>query len=89
MIDEIVRYLWRNGWVPQSVERVLPNLPRWERLLRSLGVTEIPRRGQPWSAGRSWAENHLNLLMRQASVERDPAIEHKLRNLTQIRPYKT
>jgi len=35
MVEEIVEYLRRSGWVQQSVEAVLPDLPRWERHLRN------------------------------------------------------
>ncbi len=90
MVEEIVKYLRRSGWVSQSVKMVLPDLPRWERYLRSRGVTSIPPLGsRSWSPRTaSRAYNELNLLMRQASRDRDSAIEHQLRNLTGIRRYK-
>ncbi len=90
MRDDIIDYLRRSGWVTQSVEAVLPEIPRWERHLRSRGVETIPRLGaRSWSAAEARAHNELNLLMRQASRKRDSAVEHDLRNLTGIRPYKT
>jgi hypothetical protein len=90
MQDDIVRYLWRSGWVRQSVERVLPDLPRWERHLRSRGITAIPPLPSRSSASaESRHHNELSLLMRQGSMVRDPTIEHQLRNLTGTRPYKT
>jgi hypothetical protein len=88
MQDDIVAYVWRQGLVRQSVEHLLPEMPRWEQFLRGHGVTEIPRRGRPWSPARSFAENLLNLLIRQSAIDRDPALEHQLRNLTGVRPYK-
>ena len=89
MRDDIINYLRRSGWVTQSVEAVLAQIPRWERHLRSRGVTAIPRLGvRSWSAAEARAHNELNLLMRQASRERDAAFEHYLRNLTGIRRYK-
>jgi len=89
MQGQIERYLWRSGWVRQSVERVLRDLPRWERHLRSRGITEIPHRGsRSWSPTKSRADNELNLLMRQAARDRDASIEHQLRNLTRIRQPK-
>jgi len=89
MQQDILHYLRRSGWVTQSVEAVLPQLPRWERHLRSRGVTAIPRLGvRSWSPAESRAHSELNLLMRQASRQRDPAFEHHLRNLTGIRSYK-
>lgn len=89
MVEEIVSYLRRSGWVSQSVQAVFPDLPRWERHLRLRGVTAIPSLGSaPWSSSASRAHNELALLMRQASRDRDSAIEHQLRNLTGIRRYK-
>jgi hypothetical protein len=90
MIDEIVDYLRRSGWVAQSVDAVLPDLPRWLRRLRSRGVTSIPQLGarSSWSPSASRAHNELNLLMRQASRVRDASLEHQLRNLNRTRPFK-
>jgi hypothetical protein len=88
--EAIIEYLRRSGWVPQSVEAVLPNVPRWERQLRVRGIDAIPRLGVPApSAAEARAHNELNLLMRQASQHRDAALEHHLRNLTGVRPYKS
>jgi hypothetical protein len=89
MVDDIVGYLRRSGWVQQSVEAVVPDLPRWERHLRRRGVAAIPRLGsRSWSPAEARAHNELNLLMRQASRFRDKSFEHHLRNLTRIRPNK-
>jgi hypothetical protein len=89
VVEDIVWYLRRSGWVAQSVEGVLPDLPRWEKRLRSRGVTAIPLLGsRSWSPAEARAHNELNLLMRQAAKVRDPSMEHQLRNLTRIRPYK-
>jgi len=89
MQADIVHYLRRSGWVAQSVAAVNDELPRWEIRLRSLGINEIPKLpSRSWSGAESRAHNHLNLLMRQAARERDAALEHNLRNLTAVRPYK-
>ncbi len=89
MVEEIARYLRRSGWVQQSVERVMPDLPRWERHLRSRGVTVIPHLpSRSWSPANSRAHNELILLMMQAHRERDGSREHAHRNLTMVRPYK-
>lgn len=89
MQADIIKYMYRSGWVFQSVEAVRPKLPRWERLLRTSGVTAIPTLpSRSWSAADSRAHNMLNLLMRQASKDRDKPLEHGLRNLTRVRPYK-
>jgi hypothetical protein len=71
--------------VPQSVDAALPKLDRWERRLRSLGVDTVP--GRP-GQGPARAENMLNLVIRQSARMRDSQIEHALRNLTLIRPFK-
>jgi hypothetical protein len=86
--DDIVSYLRRSGWVQQSVEAVLPDLPRWERRLRDRGVTRIPALGRPCSAADATAHNELNLLMLQASHGRNSSLEHDLRNLTEVRRHK-
>lgn len=89
MQEAIVRYLYRSGWVTQSVQRVLSQLPRWEQRLRSRGITRIPvLPSRSWSWAESRAHNELNLLMRQASLVRDSSLEHQLRNLTAVRPFK-
>jgi len=89
MRDDIIHYLYRSGWVRQSVDAVGDQLPRWERRLRSPGITAISRLpSRSWSRKESRAHNQLNLVMRQASRERDSALEHQLRILTAVRPYK-
>ncbi len=89
MRDQLIGYLRRSGWVSQSVDAVMPELPRWERHLRKRGIATIPMLGaRSWSPAEARAHNEINLLMRQASRKRDPAFEHHLRNLTAIRPYK-
>jgi hypothetical protein len=86
----IVQYLYRSGWVAQSVQAVLPELPRWERRQPSRGITRVPTLpSRSWSSTESHAHNELNLLMKQASVIRNPSLEHQLRNLTGVRPYKS
>lgn len=85
---EIVDYLYRSGWVAQSVEAVLQDLPRWERRLRVRGVTRIPALGASTLLADAMAENELNLLMLQASRRRNTPVEHNLRNLTRIRRHK-
>jgi hypothetical protein len=89
MVEDIVEYLRRSGWVQQSVEAVRPDLPRWERHLRSRCVDAIPALpSRSWSPANSRAHNELVLLMMQAHKDRDKSREHKHRNLTRIRPYK-
>lgn len=85
----MVSYMRYSGLATQSVEALLPHLERWERRLRHLGFSSVP--SCPWlpaSFAEVQAGNHLALLIRQASSVRNPDIEHELRNLTAIRPYK-
>jgi hypothetical protein len=84
----IIDYLYRSGWVAQSVEAVLPDLARWERRLRQRGVTRIPTLGASTSLADVRAENELNLLMLQSARRRNPPMEHSVRNLTAVRRYK-
>ena len=85
MQDAIVEYMRRSAWVAQSIDAVLPELPRGGKRLRERGLDSVPRYpGQ----GPARAENELNLLMRQAARERDTTIEHQLRDMTQVRPPK-
>jgi hypothetical protein len=90
MREELIEYLWRSGLVRQSVDRLLPDLGRWERLLREEGVKSVPKLPtRNWSHEESHAHNVLNLLIKQSSLGRDKSSEHRLRNLTRIRPYKS
>ncbi|MHB8501297.1 MAG: hypothetical protein ACYDHE_10190 [Candidatus Acidiferrales bacterium] len=89
MGEQIIGYLRRSGWVSQSIDAVMPELSRWERHLRRRGIETIPMLGtRSWPPAEARAHNEINLLMRQASRDRDSAFEHHLRNLTAIRPYK-
>lgn len=81
----IIEYLRCSGLVAQSVQEALPHLPRWERQLRARGIHSVPRRP---GHGPAFAENWLNLLIRQAAKVRDHDKEHELRELTRPRPPK-
>jgi hypothetical protein len=85
--DEIERWLYHSGLTAPSVEALRRHFPRWRRYLTERGVTEIP---SPLSADPVDTDpsNVLCLLVRQASLVRDPAMEHNLRNLVGVRPYK-
>jgi hypothetical protein len=89
MREAIINYLRYSGLVPQSVDELLPELPRWERHLRRRGISSIPSLPvRDYSPTAAWACNELNLLIRQSARRRDSQVEHDLRNLTRIRPYK-
>lgn len=85
--DEIEHWLYLSGLMAPSVEALRRHFPRWRRYLGERGITRIP---SPFSAdpADTDATNVLCLLVRQASLVRDPHSEHSLRNLTGVRPYK-
>jgi hypothetical protein len=88
MVEEIVEFLRRSGWSPQEVDNVRRDLPRWERYLRSRGITVIPGPQAYWSEEEDRSHDHLFLLMMQAGNGTDPWTEHRQRNHTGVRPYK-
>jgi hypothetical protein len=87
--DQMVHFMLQSAWTWLSIQSVWDDLPRWERRLRSRGVTFVSPLGQPvWSHERSKGHNEMVLLMMQSQMERDAAAEHHQRNLTGARPYK-
>jgi len=88
MIDDLVRFLVWSGCVSQSIERLRPELPRWERWLRQRGHTAVPdlRYARWWRWDEVRAGNDVNLLINQAAGNQPMA--HQLRNLTRVRPFK-
>jgi hypothetical protein len=71
-----------------SVEAMRKNFPRWRLRLAEWGIRCVPRNIWSQDPTEAHAVNVMSLLIRQASGDRDPTIEHELRNLTSIRPYK-
>ena len=89
MVVQIIERLRRSGWVQESVQKVIAELPHWERRLRSSGVIVTPRvPSRDWSPVNSRAHNEVVMPMRQANVDRNGSREHEHRNLTGVRPYK-
>jgi hypothetical protein len=86
--DEIEEWLYRSGLIASSVTALRPDFPRWRRQLLARGVSRIPLSLRSADGGEALATNMLSLLVRQASDERNPAIEHNLRNLVGARPFK-
>jgi hypothetical protein len=86
--EDIERFLLHSGFTEPSLEAVRPYFPRWKRWIHSLGVTRIAPLLSPSGPTDDHAANLLILLAKQASLQRDQASEHHLRNLTGIRPYK-
>jgi hypothetical protein len=41
MVEEIVEFLTRCRWSPEEIAYVRPDLPRWERYLRRMGIAVI------------------------------------------------
>jgi len=87
--DEIVAFLGRCRWSPQEIEYVRPHLPRWERHLRSMGITVIPGPRAYWSDAEDRAHDHLFLLMMQAGPGTPEWMRHRQRDITGVRPLKS
>ena len=88
VIDDLIRFLISSGCVSQSVERLRPELPRWERWLQKRGHAAVPdlRNARWWTWAEIRAGNDVNLLMNQAAGNQP--MGHMLRNLTGVRRYK-
>jgi hypothetical protein len=84
--EDFVQFM-RSGLTGPSVEALRPNIPRWRHRLAEWGVMYLPH----WHTQvphEARAVNLMTLLIRQSCDDRDPSIEHELRNLTRIRPHK-
>jgi hypothetical protein len=88
MVDQIVDFLKRSYWSPEEVAYVRPRLPRWERYLRSRGITVIPGTQAYWTEEEDRAHDHLFLLMMNAGDGTPEWIKHRQRDLTGVRPPK-
>jgi len=89
LVAQMQLYLTLSFCVGQSLERVRPRLHAWATFLRTWNVTSVPRPGSPLtSAADVLADDVMCLLLAQASLDRDAAREHWLRNKIGIRPYK-
>jgi hypothetical protein len=89
--DRIERFLLNAGFVVQSLDAVRPDLPRWVRRLRAMGIAEIPTSLRDATPRDARAMNLLSQFALQASPRRDPiarSTAHNLRDLTGIRPPK-
>jgi hypothetical protein len=80
--ERIESWLLASGLTAPSLAELRPQYPRWIARLREWGVDPIP------AALTDDGSNLLLLLVRQAMPERNPSLEHDLRNLTGVRPYK-
>ena len=82
-VKDVVRYL-SQFLTRQSVEAMLPDMPRWLRRLHQFGVDSVPL------AIGSASAAHIDLFVLQAS--REPSAQrmaHDVRDtLPLIRPYK-
>lgn len=89
MRDDIVSFMRNSALVAQSIEGLLPDLPRWEQRLLSIGITAVPR--HPLLAKTPMevaASNWLVLFIKQSMKDRDKSVEHEYRNFAGVRPYK-
>jgi len=85
--DEALEQFLRPFLAAQSIEACRSAFPRWRHQLALQGIDHVP---SPLSTAPSDARavNLLCLLVRQHSDHRDPMVEHNLRNVAGIRPYK-
>lgn len=90
MLEDLRRWLLLSGLTARSLDLLEPDLPRWERRLRSMGVSEV----LPPTASRGRLDDRVSSLLclwtKQAMADenRDHAAEHELRNLTGTRPWR-
>jgi hypothetical protein len=92
MVDDINQWLQGSSLTQQTMAALRPDLHRWERRLRRLGITSIPHpvRSWSWSQAEELAHNVLILWFMQSKPVRDKAAEHQQRNLIRnlFRAYK-
>jgi hypothetical protein len=84
---DIERWLLRSAMAEPSVALLRPRLGRWATRLRSMGVQTIPQMPSSNPADAR-ATNLLNQFVHEAMVKRIAETEHRLRNLTGVRPFK-
>lgn len=84
---DIERWLFRSAMTEPSAALLRPRLGRWARRLRSFGIETIPPMPSRNPADAR-ATNLLNQFVHEAMATRDAESEHRLRNLTAVRPYK-
>lgn len=84
-VECIERYALLSGFTAPSLDEARPEFPRMAAFMHKQGIRQIP--DSPITADAR-ASTMLILLLRQGSKVRDPSIEHDLRNLTGIRPWK-
>ena len=84
-VERIERYALLSGFTGPSLEEARPEFPRMASFMHKQGIQQIP--DSPFTADAR-VSSMLILLLRQASKVRDASIEHDLRNLTRIRPWK-
>jgi len=87
LTDEDLEDFLRPHLAAQSIEACRSAFPRWRHQLALEGIDHVP---SPLSTAPSDARavNLLCLLVRQHSDHRDAAMEHNLRNVAGVRPYK-
>jgi hypothetical protein len=84
-VERIERYALLSGFTGPSLDEARREFPRMASFMHRQGIHQIP--DSPFTADAR-TSSMLILLLRQASKVRDASIEHDLRNLTGIRPWK-
>jgi hypothetical protein len=79
MTDRDIVMFLRQFLATQSIDALLPRLQRWRKQLATRGIRGIDDPG---------ASDWLSLFVLQASPVGNPRIEHNLRDVLGIRPYK-
>jgi len=83
-VERIERYALLSSFAGPSLDEARPEFPRIASFMHKQGIQQIP--DSPFTADAR--ASSMSLLLRQASKVRDASIEHDLRNLTGIRPWK-
>lgn len=84
---DIEHFLFMSAHSLPSVEALRPKFRRWRRQLEARGWIKVQDLHSQ-EAGEFEVINYLTLLALQASSTRAASPEHRLRNLTGVRPYK-
>jgi hypothetical protein len=95
MREQIARWIRNQGAALQTASALAPDIWRWERFIRSYGITDWPVGGMPWATGSALLDNLLSLCFLQSKPDKTREERrrlHELRNLLApwgLRPHHT